>query len=168
LTLEKFLSNNLYYMINGALYQSKYTALDGIERNTAFNGNYLFNGVAGKDYTWLSKDGKKKAFGVNIKLIYGGGYRNTPIDDAASISEAKTVYYQKQAYTLQNPAYFRADLRLSQRKDYKHMTTTLSLDLQNLTGNKNIYDQQYDPFQGKVVNMYQTGLIPVLNYKVEF
>lgn len=27
--------------------------------------------------------------------------------------------------------------------------------------------RQY-PFQGKVVNIYQTGLIPVLNYKVEF
>jgi len=168
LTLEKFLSNNLYYMVNGAFYQSKYTALDDIERNTRFNGNYLFNGVAGKDYTWLDKAGKKKTFGVNIKLIYAGGYRDTPIDEPASAAEDKTVYFQKLAYTLQNPTYFRADLRLSLKRDYRHMTTTLSLDLQNLTGNKNIYDQQYDPFQGKVVNMYQTGLIPVLNYKVEF
>jgi hypothetical protein len=168
LSLEKFLSNNLYYLVNGALYQSKYTALDGIERNTMFNGNYLFNGVAGKDYTWLDKAGKKKVFGVNIKLIYAGGYRDSPIDEAASALEAKTVYYQKEAYTLQNPAYFRADLRLSLKKDYRHVTTTLSLDLQNLTGTRNIYDQQYDPFQGKIVNIYQTGLIPVLNYKVEF
>ena len=168
LTVEKFLSNDMYYMVNGALYQSKYTALDGIERNTRFNGNYLFNGVAGKDYTWLDKAGKKKAFGVNVKLIYAGGYRNTPIDEPASAAEEQTVYFQKLAYTLQNPAYFRADLRLSLKKDYRHMTTTLSLDLQNLTGNKNIYDQEYDPFQGKVINLYQTGLIPVLNYKVEF
>jgi Carboxypeptidase regulatory-like domain len=168
LSLEKFLSNNLYYLVNGALYQSKYTALDGVERNTAFNGNYLFNGVAGKDFTWLDKAGKKKTIGVNIKLIYAGGYRNTPIDETASALEQKTVYYQKEAYTLQNPAYFRADLRISRKKDYRHMTTTLSLDLQNLTGTRNIYAQQYDPFQGKIVNIYQTGLIPVLNYKVEF
>ena len=168
LTLEKFLSKDMYYMINGALYQSKYTALDGVERNTRFDGNYLFNGVAGKDYTWLDKAGKKKTFGANIKLIYAGGQRDTPIDKPASAAEEKTVYFQKQAYTLQNPAYFRADLRLSLKRDYRHMTTTLSLDLQNLTGNKNIYDQQYDPFQGKVVNSYQTGLIPVLNYKLEF
>ncbi|HWB94000.1 MAG TPA: TonB-dependent receptor, partial [Puia sp.] len=168
LTLEKFLSNNLYYMVNGALYQSKYTALDGIERNTRFNGNYLFNGVAGKDYTWLNKAGKKKAFGINVKVIYGGGYRDTPIDEPQSAIREKTVYYQQQAFNLQNPAYFRADLRLSLKRDYRHMTTTLSLDLQNLTGTKNIYDQEYDPFQRKVVNIYQTGLIPILNYKVEF
>jgi hypothetical protein len=105
---------------------------------------------------------------VNIKLIYAGGYRDTPIDEPASAAEDKTVYFQKLAYTLQNPAYFRAHLRLSLKRDYQHMTTTLSLDLQNLTGKKNIYDQEYDPFQGKIVNIYQAGLIPILNYKVEF
>ncbi len=168
MTLEKFLSNNLYYMVNGSLYQSKYTALDGIERNTRFNGHYLFNGVAGKDYSWSGKEGKAKTFGVNIKLIYAGGYRNTPIDEEQSAQQEKTVYYQKLAYTLQNPAYFRADLRLSLKKDYHKITTTLSLDLQNLTGNRNVYDQEYDPVQGKVVNTYQVGLLPILNYKVEF
>jgi hypothetical protein len=167
-TLEKFLSNNLYYMINGALYQSKYTALDGIERNTRFNGHYLFNGVAGKDFIRVRQGGKTKTFGANIKLIYAGGYRDTPIDEEASAETQKTVFYQKQAYTLENPAYFRADLRLSMKKDYKHVTTTLSLDLQNLTGHQNIYEQQYDPVKGKVVNIYQAGLIPILNYKVEF
>ena len=168
ITLEKFLSNNLYYMINGSVYQSKYTALDGVWRNTRFNGNYLINGVAGKDYSWSAKGGKTKTLGINIKLIYGGGYRDTPIDEEQSALEEKTVYYQKEAYTLQNSAYFRADVRISLKKDYRHLTTTLSLDMQNLTGNKNIYDQQYDPVQGKVVNIYQVGLIPVLNYKVEF
>lgn len=168
LTLEKFLSNNLYYMFNGSFYQSKYTALDGLERNTRFNGNYLINGVAGKDFIRLKQEGKTKTFGVNIKWVFAGGYRTTPIDASQSRIQEKTVYLQKDAYTGQNPAYFRADLRLSLKKDYRHLTTTLSLDLQNLTNNKNIYDQQYDIVKGKVTNIYQVGLIPVLNYRVEF
>jgi len=49
-----------------------------------------------------------------------------------------------------------------------HLTTTLSLDLQNVTNNKNIHSQQYDIVKGKVTNVYQVGLIPVLNYRIEF
>lgn len=97
LTLEKFLSNNLYYMVHGALYPSKYVALDGIERNTRFNGNHLFNGVTGKDYTWMNQTGRKKSFGVNIKLIYGGGYRDTPIDEIRSAIQ--TLQAQKISMT---------------------------------------------------------------------
>ena len=167
-TLEKFLSNNLYYMLNGSFYQSKYTALDGIERNTRFNGNYLINGVAGKDFIRSKQAGKTKTFGVNLKWVFAGGYRTTPIDPGQSHIQEKTVFLQKEAYTLQNPAYFRADLRLSLKKDYRHLTTTLSLDLQNITNNKNLYSQQYDIVKGKVVNIYQVGLIPILNYRVEF
>ena len=112
--------------------------------------------------------GKSKTFGVNIRTIYAGGYRDTPINEPASAEEGTTVYYQKLAYTLQNPAYLRTDLRLSLKKDFRHHTSTLSLDLQNVTGRRNIYDQQYDNVKKQVVNLYQVGLIPVLNYKVEF
>jgi hypothetical protein len=111
---------------------------------------------------------RPKTFGINIKTIYAGGFRTTPIDVRQSAQQGTTVYLQKQAYTLQKPDYFRTDLRLSMKKDYRHLTTTLSLDVQNLTNNKNIYDQFYDTVKKSVVNIYQTGLIPVLNYKVEF
>lgn len=168
MTLDKHLRNHLYYMLNTSFYQSKYTALDGIERNTRFNGNYVINGVAGKDFVWATRSGKTKTFGVNIRVIAAGGYRTTPINLAQSQLEGTTVYYQKQAYTGQNPGYFRTDLRLSLKKDYRHLTTILSLDLQNMTGRQNIYDQYYDIVKKQVVNIYQAGLIPILNYKIEF
>ncbi|MCG7860310.1 TonB-dependent receptor, partial [Flavihumibacter sediminis] len=41
LTLERFFNRNYYYLINASVYNSTYKALDGIERNTRFNGNYL-------------------------------------------------------------------------------------------------------------------------------
>ncbi len=111
---------------------------------------------------------RSKIFGVNIKTIYAGGFRTTPIDAVQSTLQNQTIYYQKEAYTLSNPAYFRTDLRLSLKKERRHLTTILSLDLQNLTGRRNVYDQQYDIVKKKVVTIYQVGLIPVLNYKVEF
>ena len=165
LSVEQSLNNNLYYIINGSLYQSKYTALDGVERNTRFNGNYLFNMVAGKEFPLK---GQRKVLGINIRVIYAGGFRKTPIDIEKSRQEGSTAYFEKEAFTLQNPAYFRPDLRISMKWNRKKLTSTLSLDIQNAINRDNIYDQYYDALQDKTVTAYQTGLIPILNYKVEF
>ncbi|HSC37421.1 MAG TPA: TonB-dependent receptor, partial [Chitinophagaceae bacterium] len=98
-SLEKYLSNAYYYMINYSVYQSKYTASDGIERNTRFNGGYVGTLVAGKEFL---SPGKLKTYGINIKIIWAGGMRTTPIDSARSAQEAYTIYKEKQAFTLQN------------------------------------------------------------------
>ena len=77
ISLEKYLNNNFYFLLNNSIYESKYTALDGIERNTRYNGNYVSNFTAGKDI--VSKNGRR-TIGANIKMIYAGGFRHSPID----------------------------------------------------------------------------------------
>ena len=164
-SLEKYLSKAYYYMINYSLYQSKYTASDGVERDTRFNGNHVGTIVAGKDFT---APAKLRTYGINIKIIWAGGMRTTPIDAAKSRQEGYTVLIKKEAFSLQNPDYFRTDLGLSVKWNRKHLTSTLSLDIQNLTNRQNLFNQSYDREKGTIVNNYQNGLIPVLNYKVEF
>jgi outer membrane receptor protein involved in Fe transport len=164
-SLERYLKDNFYLTLNNSFYQSKYTAKDGIERNTRFNGNYLITLIGGKDFV---SDRKAKTFGVNLKTIYGGGLRTTPIDFAASQQQGYTVFKEKEAYTLQNPAYFRADIGISMKWNRKKVTSTLSLDIQNVTNRLNVYGQWYDEEKNKIVTSYQTGLIPILNYKIEF
>lgn len=164
-SLERYLQNNFYLTLSSSIYQSKYTALDGIERNTRFNGNYIMTFISGKDFV---SDNKKKTFGVNIKTIYAGGLRTTPVDLAASQVKGYTVFDEYNAYSLQNPNYFRADLRLSMKWNKRNFTSTLSLDIQNVTNRKNVYNQYFDEDDNKIVYSYQTGLIPVLNYKIEF
>jgi len=110
ISLEHYLQNNFYLTVSNLFYQSKYTARDGIERNTRFNGNYIVTFIAGKDFV---NERKAKTIGVNIKTINAGGLRNTPIDFAASQQAGYSVFKEKDAYTLQNPAYFRTDLRVS-------------------------------------------------------
>jgi hypothetical protein len=165
ISLEKYLSNDFYYMLSNSFYQSKYTALDGIERNTRYNGNHITTFLAGKDFISGSKS---KVFGINIKTIYAGGLRTTPIDVEQSKLKEYTVFKQKEAYSLQNPAYFRTDLRLSIKWNRSRRTNTLSLDIQNLTNRLNVYNEWFDQSKEKVVYSYQNGLIPILNYKVEF
>lgn len=136
-----------------------------MERNTRFNGNYLVTLIAGKDFL---HERKSKIFGVNLKTIYAGGLRTTPIDFAASQQQGYTVFQEKEAYTLQNAAYFRADIGISMKWNRKKLTSTLSLDIQNVTNRLNVFGQWYDEEKNKIVTSYQTGLIPILNYKIEF
>jgi hypothetical protein len=165
ISLEKYLANNFYFTLNNSIYQSKYTAVDGVERNTRFNGNYIVNLTTGKEFV---NQKKAKTFGVNIKTIYAGGYRNTPVDIEKSLQAGYTVFNEKEAYSLQNPAYFRTDIRLSMKWNRRHLTSTLSLDIQNVTNRMNIFTRYYDLGSQQIVNSYQTGFIPVLNYKIEF
>jgi hypothetical protein len=165
LSLEKYLDKNFYYTISSSIYNSKYTAADGIERNTRFNGNYVNNVIAGKEFI---SSRKRRSFGINIKTIYAGGFRTTPIDIVKSAEKKYTVFKQKEAFSLQNPAYFRTDLRLSMKWNRKSLTSTLSLDIQNVSNRLNVYGQIYNPDKKRVEYTYQNGLIPILNYKVEF
>ena len=165
ISLERYLKDNFYLTLNNSFYQSKYTAKDGVERNTRFNGNYLVTLITGKDFII---ERKSKIFGVNLKTIYAGGLRTTPIDFDASQQQGYTVFKEKEAYTLQNAAYFRADIGISMKWNRKKHTNTLSLDIQNLTNRQNIYGQYFDARKNKIVTSYQTSIIPVLNYKVDF
>jgi hypothetical protein len=165
LSVERYLQDNFYLTLSQSFYQSKYTARDGVERNTRYNGGYIGTLIAGKDFPSARRS---KTFGVHIKAIGAGGLRTTPIDFAQSQLNGYTVYKESQAYSLQNEAYFRADVRFSIKWNRRNLTSTLSLDIQNVTNRENVYDQSYDEEKNKIVTNRQVGLIPVLNYKVEF
>jgi hypothetical protein len=164
-SLEKYLSNNFYYTLSNSLYQSKYTAMDGVERNTRFSGNHISTLLAGKEFV---RSNGNKTFGINIKTIYAGGLRTTPVDLERSKAEGYTIFREKEAYSLQNSPYFRTDLRLSMKWNKQNKTSTLSLDIQNITNRLNVHGQWFDNEKEELVYTYQTGLLPVLNYKIEF
>ncbi len=76
LTLEKFLDKGYYYLITASVFESKYKGSDGIERNTAFNGNFVINVLAGKEFTFR----KNSVLSIDLKICYAGGKRYIPVD----------------------------------------------------------------------------------------
>ena len=78
LTVEKSLTAGIYLMSTTSIYKSKYTGRDGIERDSRFNGKYVQNLLAGKE--WRVGKSKTNIFAANIKLLAAGGNRTTPID----------------------------------------------------------------------------------------
>ena len=168
LSIDQDLKNGYYYMLNTSLYESKYTGADGIERDTRFNGNYLFNAVGGKEFERISKKGDKKMFGINISIAYQGGFRGSKIDLVASDIAKRTVFITSDPFTERFPNYFRTDLRFSFKKDKAGFTRTFAIDLLNLTNRPNVSFQRYDIVSKEVVSKIGLGLIPLMSYRLEF
>jgi hypothetical protein len=158
LTLERFYNKGYYFLVTTSLFDSKYKGSDGVERNTAFNTRYVVNVLGGKEW----KLGKKGKFlSLNLKLTTIGGKPLTPVDFALSQQRGRTVYRNDQAFSQRQDAYFRTDIKLSYRKEYEKSTLEISLDLQNVTNNQNIFMQSYNPRTNTVVTQYQQAFFPV-------
>jgi len=157
-TLERFFSKGLYFLITSSIFDAKYKGSDGVQRNSAFNTKYVLNVLAGKEWK-LGANGK--FLSVNLKLTTIGGKYLTPIDFAASQQYGKTIYEEDKAYSEKQDAYFRMDLKLSYRREYKRSTLEVALDLQNLTNAKNIFEQSYNPRTNTIVTQYQQSFFPV-------
>lgn len=166
-TLEQFMHKGRYFLFSASLYDSKYKALDNIWRNTRYNGNYVFSFTGGKDFDFM-RNGKRKTLGVNLRTVYAGGLRTTPIDVQRSIENEETEYIDSESFTLQQPAYFRTDLRISYRVNRARTTSILALDIQNVTNRQNVYGTYFEPLTGEFKTSYMTPLIPVLSYRIEF
>ena len=156
-----------YFLGSGSLYESKYTAGDGIERDTRYNGNFALSLTGGKEITW-NKSGKQRTLGINLRSVYAGGLRTTPLDATASRVVQSTVFLEDQAFSEQLPSYFKIDVRISWQKDTPRYSSVWSLDLQNATNRQNVAYQYYDTVQREVLTQYQLGLIPILTYRIEF
>ncbi len=167
LMIDRAFKNGFYFTLSSSVYDSKYTALDGIERNTRYNGSYANTFTFGKEIQSL-KNNKNRIFGANFRLIWQGGYRHTPIDETASEDSGRTEFVDSEAFTLKYNDFFRTDLRIYLKKNKPKYTRTLSLDIQNLTNQENIGYQYYDRFTESVETRYQLGILPVINYRVEF
>lgn len=167
LTYERFMYRNLYYLLSVSLYDSKYKAANGKWYDTRFNTNYAVAFTAGKEWT-LSERRKNRIIGLNIKSIYVGGFRYTPIDLPASIAAGETKEDESKTFENKNPDYWRLDVGVSAKRNFKKLTSTLSLDIQNVTNRKNVGGQYFDVNTGAIKYWYQTPLLPILSYRLEF
>jgi hypothetical protein len=103
----------------------------------------------------------QKYLSVNVKVTTIGGKYLTPVDVEASQALGRTVYQEEDAYSSKQDPYFRTDLKIAYRKEYRKSTLEIALDLQNLTNNQNVFSQSYNPRTNSVVTQYQQGFFPV-------
>ena len=169
LTIEKFFSRGYYGLFTASVYESKYKGSDGVEHNTAFNGKYVYNVLMGKE--WKTGRSKRNKFTADGKLTNAGGRYYTPIDLVASQMMGNTqLKGDAYAYSSRYAAYFRMDLKIGfvLNNKTRRLSQSFSLDLQNVTDNKNVFSQNYDNGSHTIMTTYQLGLFPNFIYKLQF
>lgn len=164
LTLEKFFSKQYYFLVTASLYESKYQGSDGVLRHTAFDGTYAANILFGYDY----RLGKKGLLSLNAKATFLGGRRYTPIDENLSQLAQDAVFVDSLAFSQQHPAYFRPDIRIAYRLNWKKISQEWALNINNFIDRDNIQALEYDRTKNKVGYSYQIGFFPVVQYRLEF
>jgi hypothetical protein len=162
-TYQKYLTDGFFILANTTLYSSTFEIANQTF-DTRFNGNYIFNLTIGKEWERT----KNRTLGVNGRVVYMGGFRDTPIDLQASRYFKTTVYEPNMPFSIQQANFFRPDLRIYWRKSKAKYSRMLSLDIQNFANYKNEAFRYYDSFLDKVVVKKQLGLIPMINYRWEF
>jgi hypothetical protein len=164
--VNRMLYGGYHWRVNATFYDSKVLDNKGKERNARFNGRYIFNTLVGKE--WAFGKNKNKFWGINGHILLRGGFRETPINLASSIAANRTVYDNLNPFVFQLKDYFRTDLSLYFKRNRLKRSSTLQLDIQNVTNYQNEAWRYFDRFQKKILTKYQLGLIPNLSYRVEF
>lgn len=174
LTAEHFLNNGFYFLATGSLFESKYKGSDGIERNTAFNSNFVTNFLAGKEWL-LHKNStnpkftsKKRVIGADIKINWAGGRRYTPIDVEQSKVEHQPVYIEEETFEHKFPDYFRTDIKVFFKHGGKKSNYEMGIDVQNIFNTQNIYSQNFNTSTGEIYYTYQLGVMVIPYFRIEF
>jgi len=152
------------FWLNATWYYAQYQNELDDWVSTRYDGRYIFNGLLGKE--WSKSD--TKTHGVHARVNILGGFRETPIDVALSEQVGTTIFDSNALFADQQSDYIRVDLSIYRKVVHKKFTSTISLDIQNLTNRQNESFAFYDSFLGEVVRRNQLGLLPILNYRIQF
>jgi hypothetical protein len=164
LTVEKFLSKGYYFLFTASVFDSKYKGYDGITRNTAFNGNYVFNLLAGYE----RNIGKKTMITIDVKTVWAGGRRYVPVNIEESVKTGSEVRDWGMAYEYKYNDYFRTDLRIGIKRNGKRLSQEWGIDLQNITGYRSVFMEGFDVEAGENYIVYQQGFAPMFLYRIQF
>ncbi len=167
ITLEKFISKGYYYMLTASLFNSKYVAADGIERNTRFNRNFVFNMMAGKEWTLR----KNNSISANLRLNFLGGNRMEQIDMDASLEQKDVVYGEKDgnlAFSEKLDDLPMWSFTISYRKNKPKYSSVWSMQVLNSSGTEEYAFDYYNLKTGQIDTRYDGLVIPNISYKIEF
>jgi hypothetical protein len=164
ITFEKFLSDGYYFLLTTSLFNSTYKGIDGVSRNTRYNGKFVVNALGGYEF----KIGKNSSLDFNLRCVYAGGMYQTPINLEESRVNDQTIYFSDKAFEDKLNDYFRLDFRVGLVLQQKRVTHEIGFEITNLTNNDNEYYQYYSSKYDKVMSAYQQGFFPMGLYRISF
>lgn len=169
MTLQKYFSKSFFFLISATVFDSKYKGSDGIERNTSYNGNYIANFLAGKQFNL----NEKQSISVGVKSTFAGGKRYGYVDIASTNLQQEIIYSDSLFNERQFKDYFRLDLKVNWKYNAAKVTHEIGLDLVNITNQRNLLSLAYapnlfNPTAEPIAEKTQLGFLPIFYYKIDF
>jgi hypothetical protein len=154
LFIQKALTTNYYGLINFSLFEAKYKALDGVERNSSFNNRFIFTILGGYRFA--------KEWELSGKFRYIGGRPFTPInpvDGTQLVSQYNSEFL---------PDFNSLDLRIDKRWNFADWTLVTYIDIQNVYGKKNISGYQWNKYTNQIEANESIGVLPTIGINAIF
>lgn len=169
LTVERYFSKGYYGLITGSVYEAKYTASDNIERNTAFNGRFVYNVLVGKEIKVGAS--KKNVFSIDVKFTHAGGRYYTPVDLIASqYAQRQVLKGDEFAFSEKYADFVRMDVKVgfTLNSTKRSISQSWFFDVNNVTNRKNIFAERYNAITNEMNTAYQIGFFPNFVYRLQF
>lgn len=151
---QKTLSEKFYTTVNLSLFKARYTSIDGVERASSFDNRVLFiaNGgyIAGKGWE------------LSSKFRFFGGRPYTPINNTNG-TELTSGYNSARL-----PDYFSLDIRVDKRWNFSKWSLVTYIDIQNITGKKNITSYTWNKYKSIIEENNSLGVFPTVGVNAMF
>jgi hypothetical protein len=169
LTVEKFFSNQFFFLITASIFDSKYTGYDGKWRSTDYNANFATNFLAGYELSLKNKN----TLSIGTKVTYAGGRRYGLVNIPASQLEQELIFLDSMYNEFQFRNYFRLDFRVVYRINQNKVTHEIGLDLVNVLNTRNLLGLAYapnlaNPSAEPIAERLQLGFLPLFYYRIDF
>lgn len=165
LSVEKAFSRSFFLLATGSLFWSQYKSLGDTEwRRTRVDKRWGASVMGGYEFEFK----KGGVLQIGLKSFVSGGLRYTPADFEASKVAGVLVEDTDNYWGASAGTYFRLDGRVAYRKDHKKFSYTISIDVQNITNTKNPRYFIYDRQEIALIARNQSGLLPVINFQIDF
>ncbi|MCG8373505.1 MAG: TonB-dependent receptor [Balneolales bacterium] len=164
LSLERFLKNGYYYLLNTTVYRSRYKGGDNIWRNSRFDQGIAANALYGREF--LLKGGRN-VLGINGRISVTGGERHSPVDEESSALYEEVRFDESRAYEDQFDMNFIADLSLTYKTNHTNYSTSWALQIKNLLLSED-HSFEYNFLTNRVDQVNEGTILPFLSWKIEF
>lgn len=154
LSLQKKSSSIQHYGILSITYSnSKFTALDGIERPGTYDQRLILNLSAG--YIFNNK------WEASLKFRFSTGNPYTPFNSDGTQSVEN---YNSKRFT----SFHSLDLRIDRRWDFENIALITYLDIQNIFNRKASNTIRWDYRKGEIDTESSIGILPSIGISLEF
>lgn len=167
LTLERYLHKGFYYLTSASIFRSFYTAKDGIERETAYAGDYIFNFLGGKEFS-IGQAEKNRVLFINARISLIGGSRYTPVNLQASREAGEEILQEDRPFSAKSDNLFFPNLAIGIRRNRPKSTHEFKIDVQNVTNNAAVVQEYYIQQTQEIEELPQLGTFPTISYTINF